>query len=306
MKRVYGKAVLLMAAIVAISAVVTHFTAIDRREDSRFQVVASFYPVYIAALNLTEGTDVSLSCLIQPQAGCLHDYQLSPDDLFTLQGADLLLLNGAGAESFLGDVLEGMPSLAVTDSSAGIPLLESGGEHEHEHVDEAVNEHIWTSPGRYIRQVENLRDGLCAADPDNAGRYRDNAAAYIGQIEAVRKRLQDAAAALPWRACVTFHDSLAYLAEELGLEIVAALSMGEESGLAAADLSGAYEAIRRTGHALLLYDTQYVENGTYYRNLEQAGETKTLAIDVAVSGPAEKTAWLDAMNRTAALLEAAV
>lgn len=305
MKRVYGKAALLMAAIVAVSAIITHFTAVTRQEDDRFQVVATFYPVYIAALNLTEGTDAALTCLVQSQTGCLHDYQLSPNDLFILNRADLLLMNGAGAEAFLGDALDGLPSLAVVDSADGVPLSEGHEEHDHghDHAGEAVNEHIWTSPVRYIRQVENLRDGLAAADPANADRYRENAAAYIQRIEETRQRLLIAAEALPYRECVTFHDSLSYLAEELGLIPVAALSMGEESGLAAADLSGAYDAVRAAGHALLLYDAQYVESGTYYRNLEQAGDTATLTIDTAVSGPADKDAWLNAMNQTAALLE---
>ena len=40
-------------------------------------VVASFYPIYLFALNLLEGVEgVELVSLAEPTSGCLHDYQL--------------------------------------------------------------------------------------------------------------------------------------------------------------------------------------------------------------------------------------
>ena len=71
--------------------------------------------------------------------------------------------------------------------------------------------------------MENIRDGLAAIDPGHAGQYRTNAAAYITQIETVRQELLDAAASLPAAACITFHDSMTYLAEDLGLHPVLTL-----------------------------------------------------------------------------------
>lgn len=128
--------------------------------------MASFYPVYIAALNLADGVEgVEVVSLTGPTTGCLHDYQLSPDNRITLSGASVLAVNGAGAESFLDGVLAQSPDLPVVDTSAGVPLIESGEHHEHEGHDHSeqeevfYNEHIWTSPDRYRRQVENLRDG---------------------------------------------------------------------------------------------------------------------------------------------------
>lgn len=107
MKKLYGGVVLLMAGITALSLGITAFTGSFRREEAgEFSVVASFYPMYTAALNLTQGIEaVRVTCLAQPQTGCLHDYQLSPDNMITLQEADLLIINGAGAESFLDQAL---------------------------------------------------------------------------------------------------------------------------------------------------------------------------------------------------------
>ena len=197
MKRLYGGVLLLMAGIAAVSIGITALLGQyrTRREDG-FAVMASFYPMYTAALQVAGGIDgVTVSCLTQPQTGCLHDYQLSPGEMIALKEADILVLNGAGAEAFLSSALAQLPDLRVADTSEGIPLLEGQG-HTHEHdgsetAEEhahAVNEHIWMSPARYARQVENLRDALAEADPAHAAAYRANAERYLAQVREMEVR----------------------------------------------------------------------------------------------------------------------
>ena len=326
-RRRYGAVALLMAGILLIAVAVTAFTRVTGQEDGRLKLVAASYPVYIAALNITEYVEgIRLSNLVPAQTGCLHDYQLSPDNMITLSGADALILNGAGAESFLDTALERTPSLVTIDSSEGVALLESGHVHDHDHGDSHeeddhdnhgdhdgheedgtahafYNEHIWVSPDRYIRQVENIRDGLAAIDPGHAGQYRTNAAAYITQIETVRQELLDAAASLPAAACITFHDSMTYLAEDLGLHPVAALSMGEEGGVSAADIREAEQASAAAGAVLLLYDGQYPVEYAYVA--DRASLHRILTLDTAAGGENRKDAWLDAMRKNAAALRSA-
>lgn len=165
-KKRIGAVALLMILIVAVSVVITLFTGTVRPEKTgETRIVASFYPVYVAAMNLTREVEgVQLESLVGPRTGCLHDYQMAPDDMAALEGADILLLAGAGAESFLQSALEQFPSLVTVDASQGIDLLDGHHHHEgedpHEHEEAAVNEHYWVSPSRYATMVENLRDGL--------------------------------------------------------------------------------------------------------------------------------------------------
>ena len=74
--------------------------------DDMLTVVTSFYPMYIATLNIVDGVNgVRLENLSEPQTGCLHDFQLTPEDMKLLSTADVFVINGGGIEScfcFLG------------------------------------------------------------------------------------------------------------------------------------------------------------------------------------------------------------
>ena len=60
-----------------------------QKADGKFRIVTSFYPVYIATANITKGVDgVEVINMTKPQTGCLHDYQLTTDDMKTLDRAD--------------------------------------------------------------------------------------------------------------------------------------------------------------------------------------------------------------------------
>ena len=69
--------------------------------EERGQVCATFPPFYALTALLTDGIDgLQLSCLVQPQDGCLRDYALSDWDLYTLASADIIIAGGRGLESF--------------------------------------------------------------------------------------------------------------------------------------------------------------------------------------------------------------
>jgi len=298
--KTYGKALALMAAVAVLAVAVgaaAVLTGGGPKASSRFKILASFYPIYIIAENLAAGTDAAVDCMASPSTGCLHDYQLSPSDLVKLSQTDIFLTGGAGAEGFLGDVTARHPNLDIVDSSVGVTLLtESSGE---------TNEHIWTSPAKYQQQVKNLRDGLAAADPGNAAKYRANADDYIKKVEIVQIRLLDAAAKLPYRGAVLFHDSLGYLSADLGLNVLASLQQGDETAISAADLTAACDKAKAAGAALILTDTQYdLPDSTFDSLRQMAQKSAVIRVDTGVRGTSDPDSWLNAMNETADQLQA--
>ena len=105
--------------------------------DDMLTVVTSFYPMYIAALNIVDGVEgVRLENLSEPQTGCLHDFQLTPEDMKLLSTADVFVINGGGIESFMSDVAKAYPKLDVVEACEDVALLsedDADSDHNHDH-----------------------------------------------------------------------------------------------------------------------------------------------------------------------------
>lgn len=310
MKRQTAAVALLLTGITLLSLGVTALTMEPPapREDS-LTVTAAFFPLYTAALQVVGDTEgVTVRCLTEPSAGCMHDYQLSPDEMAVLTASDLLILNGLGAESFLDAALASLPDLVTIDTSVGIqPLLlceDTHHDHEHDHDHGLVNEHIWTSPARYAQQVTTLRDELCRLDPDRAAVYTRNAEAYLAQIDEIGRRWAALTAAVD--GAVLFHDSVAYAAEALGVPVLATLPVGEDHGVSAGELTAAAETVRGK-RVLLLFDRQYPVNDLSLPTY--AGTALSVVLETAAGkreGVDPADAWLVAMEANVNALKEAL
>lgn len=304
MKHPYRKSALLMALIAAVSLGISSFTYRPLKTDDTVTVTAAFYPMYTAALQIVGDADgVTVQCLTAPTSGCLHDYQLSPSEMLTLTNTDILLLNGAGAESFLTAALSSLTHLVCIDSSVGIDLKHAesdGHHHDHHHEGETLNSHLWTSPSLYAQQIKTLRDGLCNADPARATIYTENANAYLQKINAL---IQRANAVSLTDTAILFHDSAVYFADSCHLTVGAVLPAETESGLSAAQLTEAASAITNK-RALFICDDQYPVHTDLLS--PYAASFSVLSLDTAVtpkSGVADAERWLQAMNHNLTQLE---
>ena len=297
MRKVYGKVALLLVLILVLSIGMTAMLGVQTLPDeSTVSVVASIFPVYTAALQVVGSCeDVTVTCLTSPKAGCVHDYQLSPSEKAVLSSADVLIMNGAGAESFLETVLNGLPLVEKIDLSADIPLLSyEHGEDHHVH-DHGENEHLWVDPVRYAQQVRRLRDGLCEADPAHATTYTQNAARYLEKIQ--QKQQELAEVTLPFTHAVLFHDSMAYVGELLGLKTIGTLPLGENRTASAAELSDIAAALGGK-KALFLYDSQY--DVLHSKLTEYADRAEMIRWNTAVlpiKEVAVQDTWIHAMQQ---------
>ena len=290
----YGRIALLLAALTVLSLGLSALTGPARvKETDTVSVVAGFYPMYTAALQVAGDSDgVTVSCLTRPTSGCMHDYQLSPAERLVLERADLLLLNGAGAESFLELSLPALTA-TVVDTSAGLLLEE--GHHEHDGHTHEVNEHVWTDPVLYEQQVRAVETALCTADPARAATYHANADRYCDRIRESAAALKAAAAALPFKDAVVFHDSLTYPAHTLGLTVCGTLCIGEEQGFSARDVAAVTDAIRGR-NVLFLYDDQYPLQMTQLTDYTANSATVLFSTAVRpIANTADADTWLAAM-----------
>ena len=112
--------------------------------DDILTVVTSFYPMYIATLNIVDGVKgVRIENLSEPQTGCLHDFQLTPEDMKLLSTADVFVINGGGIESFMSDVAKAYPKLDVVEACEDVALLsedDADSDHDHDHDADAESD----------------------------------------------------------------------------------------------------------------------------------------------------------------------
>lgn len=214
---------------------------------SELQVVTTFVPI-TQFTKAVAGDRAEVTQLLPTNVGP-HDYQARPEDAQRLAQADVLVKNGLEMESFLDSLIENAENanLKVIDSSAGIATIttesiegeahdhehDHGHDHGHDHAEEGAeasetaahghdhgefNPHIWLDPKRAIQQVENIRDGLIAADPDGQTVYTANAAAYIEQLQALDTEITQQLQPFAGKTFVAFHDFAPYFAESYGLK----------------------------------------------------------------------------------------
>lgn len=204
-----------IAVVIPLAMLATLYTDRPAQQDSGAQektiVVASFYPLYEFAAHVG-GDRAEVSSLV-PAGIEPHDWEPTAQDKQRVQSSDMLVINGAGFESWAGD----MEAKLIVDTSDGI-------EHEHEEVEDehshegGVNPHIWLDPILAKHQVEKIRDAMIIADPENADYYNENAAAFAAELDQL-----DAFARLELAGCeksdfIAFHDAFAHFAERYGLE----------------------------------------------------------------------------------------
>lgn len=140
--------------------------------------------------------------------------------------------------------------------SAG-PVHAHDHEHEgeeHAHEDEHQHEgdpHFWFDPTLVVKYVENIRDGLVAADPDGKDTYTANAAAYIAELNELDAWIKAQVEPIPAerRLMVTDHHTFGYFADRYGFTIIGAIVPSFSTGASpsAQELAGLIDQVKDTG-----------------------------------------------------------
>ena len=258
-------------------------------KDGAFRIVTSFYPMYVATLNITQGIDgVTVTNMTKPQTGCLHDYQLMTEDMKTLENADAFVINGAGMESFLDKVVAQQKSLKIIDASKGIELLKDGDEE---------NPHVWLSVTDAILQVKNIAEQLKAADPKHADAYEKNAAAYIKKLEGLKAEMHAALDTVPNKDIVTFHEAFPYFAKEFNLNIISVVEREPGTEPTPAELQETIEQVKKLPVKVLFTEPQYSPSAA--ETIARETGAKIYTLDPVVTGEADAkaiNAYIDTMQ----------
>ena len=272
----------------------------EKKTAEPFRIVTSFYPMYVATINITDGVDgVEVYNMTKPQTGCLHDYQLMTEDMKTLEKADAFVINGAGMEDFMDKVTEQQKKLKVIDASRGIELI-----HDDEEGD---NPHVWLSVTDAITQVRNIADQLKEADPTHAAAYEKNAAAYIEKLTALKTEMHAALDNVPHKDIVTFHEAFPYFAKEFNLNIIGVVEREPGTEPTPTELQETIEQVNALPTKVLFTEPQYSPAAA--ETIARETGAKIYTLDPVVTGeatPAAKNAYIDTMKKNMQVLKEAL
>jgi zinc transport system substrate-binding protein len=295
------------------------------KEEDKLKVVTTFYPIYMIGLNIAgQEETIEVKSLTDLNTGCLHDYQLTTEDMKIISAADVMVINGGGMEGFLEDVVANYPQLTIIDASQGIPMLlndshtedlnENSKEEGSDDRDE-YNPHIWLDPKLYIMQIENVKEGFIeylketTKDlPDITRVIEENAQTYIievmdldSEITETMKSLELTSEQVTERQAVVFHDAFAYLANRVGMKVAFTVPLDSDTALSAGDIAEIISAVREDKTQYLFTEQQYSDS--IAKQIEAETEAKVYIIDSAVTGDGSKDSYLKAMNKNLDVLK---
>jgi zinc transport system substrate-binding protein len=288
--------------------------------NQQLKVVATFLPIYLFT-KAVAGDTAKVEILIRPGTE-VHEYQSTPADVQTIAQADVLIKNGLGIEDFLDNTVKSAANkdLKVIDASRGVKPLgelspvvnatqqtdhhnhDQPGANRHDHSHPVGNPHIWLDPVLAKQQVENIRDGLMAADPVNKTTYQTNAAAYIQQLAELNQSFEQGLKAYRDRTFITFHDAFPYLAKRYALKQVAVVSIPEDQ-LAPGDVKKTIATVQQF-KVKALFSEPGIDN-KLLTSLSQDLNVQVYPLDSLEAGATDPQYYFTAMKKNLQILETA-
>ncbi|CAA9479549.1 MAG: Zinc ABC transporter, substrate-binding protein ZnuA [uncultured Rubrobacteraceae bacterium] len=204
------------------------------------------------------GGNVRLTTLVGPN-GDAHTFEPAPSDNAELAEVAVIFENGLGFEPWLDDLYGSSGSEArrvvVTRNVDTRPVSteeHAGEEHGGEgHGAGGTDPHVWHDVNNAVVMVEEIRDALSEADPENAEAYEKNAGEYISELEDLDADVRRQVETIPEenRVLFTSHDTFGYFAARYGFEVDTALaSASTETGdPSAGETAELAEEVERSG-----------------------------------------------------------
>ena len=290
--------------------------------NERVQVVTSF-SILADMVENVGGEHVEVTSLVAAD-GDAHVYSPSPGDARSLANADLVVFNGLLFEGWMERLISASDySGALVTATDGIEPLAFAGHDDHGHDDHGHDDHghddhdghdhgdedphAWQDMQQAKVYVANIRDGLIAADADNADAYRANAEQYLQEMAEVDAEIRALIDEIPASTSViTGHDSFGYFSSAYGVTFLSPVGLSTEADPSGASMAALVDVIEQENVKALFH-----ENMTNQSIITQLAEETGLPIAGtlyadALAAEGEASTYLGMMRHNAQVLHAAL
>jgi len=214
------------ALIILLACVLLPTTSCGGQEPAsdKLGVAVTLVP-YADFVRQVGGDKVDVTVMVPPGASP-HSYEPTTSQMVSLSKAEVYVKVGAPIEfelSWMDNLIAQNPDMLLVNGSAGIDLITSTDPDEP-----GMDPHVWTSPANAKVIVQNICDGLSAADPDNAAYYQSNRDSYLTELDALDEYINDEVEGYAVRYFLIYHPSFGYFAEEYDLNQLSIETEGKE------------------------------------------------------------------------------
>lgn len=179
-----------------------------------------------------------------------HLYQAKASDLDAMRQADAVFA--------VGLFLEGSMQQTLDDISRTKPVLFAGERIPKDKLlspppgaapEEENDPHVWFDPSLWAYVIDAVRDQLTELDPEHAGEFRDRAAKYKAEVQALTEELRTELKAIPEkrRHLVTSHDAFRYFGRAFDVKVTAIQGISTQEEATTADIGRVAKSIAESG-----------------------------------------------------------
>jgi zinc/manganese transport system substrate-binding protein len=213
-----------------------------------------------------------------------HEFQPTPNDIKTINEADVVLITGKGIEGYLRKLEENVGKGKFVDTGKTFPSLRM-----EEDGKEVEDPHWWHSIDNVKKATLVVRDALSKADATHKVEFEKNADAYLSTLHDLEKWAKEKVAELPRnkRKLVTSHDAFQYFARDFGFKIYAVEGVSTEDEPSSKKVAVLIQNIKDQGVKAIFAEN--IENPKVLREITKETEAN-LGGELYADGLGEKEA----------------
>jgi zinc transport system substrate-binding protein len=167
--------------------------------------------------------DLAEVIAIVPPGNSPGNYEPTPQEMESFSRASVYFTIGVPTEK--ANILPKAENMEIVDLPAWVAKEYSDRELSPGERDP----HMWLSPKRAKVMVEAIEETMAALDSENAQTYRENAEAFLKELDRVDTKIKETFDAVQNKTFIVFHPSYGYFADDYGLEMVALEQDGKEA-----------------------------------------------------------------------------
>lgn len=274
-------------------------------------ITTTFYPLYALAVNIVKDVPaLSLSCLTQPQDGCIRSYSLSEWDYSILLNQDAVILGGRGLESFESALSQLTNQPILLSVLEGAHLREEDvGDSDDENTAHFIGENPWSfmSVAGAMEICVAIAGDMATIDESFTETYHENLTAYIARLESLISEMSALIALAPNPPVAVLHEGLTYFCEQFSLNIACIYPREPGSDAVDNDLDALLLALKESGAKVVFIEEQAPSH--LVNALEEAGysvarlDTLTAHMADGDTGTYERVMLENAQKAQAALMQ---